>query len=137
MNNIRSTVKRVALALLLALPLSGLALLGGGAPVSHAATAPTISASDPLGSFGDHLPYDMQVTGHNFTPGGRVWLGFYNSQGQFVTSVTVGAWNWYILGYVADTEYGLPGCQIDRVLAYDYTMGMYSNWASANINCIQ
>jgi hypothetical protein len=130
------TLKRVAFALLLASSVTGLALVGGGAPVSHAATAPTISASSPVSSGGWPIEYEMQVTGSNFTPGGRVWLGFYTSQGQFVTSMTVTAWAIWN-GFVSvSTQPVLPGCQTDRVVAYDYTKGLYSNWSSTYVYCI-
>jgi hypothetical protein len=71
MTRILRTSRRVALTVLLASSLTGLALLAGMPTTSHAAgilfptPAPTITATSPNS-------WTLVVTGHSFTPGGTV-----------------------------------------------------------------
>jgi hypothetical protein len=84
MNNIRSTVQRVALALLLAVSLSGLALLGGGAPVSHAAPAATATAASVPGCVLTVRPSTSNLIIAN--PGTTMWILYHALPNAVITT---------------------------------------------------
>jgi hypothetical protein len=141
MKNAFHTLKSLALTLLLAGSVIGLALVAGGTSVGHAAIMVPIPLNLPSIATSSGVE-TIQVSGSNFTPGGVVEIvmtdDYSNILGlYFVRATSARTCNYVGLCYLPgaiNTSINLsvyqPGevCSVGlRVYAYDYSTGKFSN----------
>ena len=136
MKNPFRTMRRVALVVLLAGSVTGLALATEGAPASHAASYPAITAT--ASSY-----QQIHVTGNGFSFGGSVVVevydaGYHLTNWQYTTASSTYCSRYYCVlgGYVNVTMDVTPCWQTDHVIAYDYNTSTWSNWSDVYVRCI-
>jgi hypothetical protein len=147
---LRSTLKRTALILTMAV--AGLTVATQAVPAAHAATAstPSITAQAAYSFYSDNTftPF-IEVQGSHFTPGGSVNIEILDSNWNLIFSRTVstsiqlhcqlvnGRPICYVTGGTFNQWFAFPNepesstetLHTYYVIARDYSTGLWSNWS--------